>query len=176
MRENEGAQLELFNEGDAARLSLNTPNSFFGFVRGYEKVAILLILFIACAIAFYSLGFEKGKKLAAVMPPIQPAERFETAQSPKPELPVIYPLPPQQPPSLLAAEKKKFTIQLASFKNKAAALKEAAALKKKGLQPLVLSKGSFIILCVGNFSDKNNANQTLSLLKRKYQDSYVRRL
>ncbi len=170
MKENESAQLELFNEGGGEDRRSAAPNSFLGFVRGYEKVAILLIIFIACAIVFYSLGVEKGKRLAAVIAPANPAAPVQVV---KQEKPLIYPQPQD---NLATTDKQKFTIQLASFKNRSAAMKEAEVLKNKGLQPLVLSKGSFLILCVGNFSNKNNANQTLSLLKKRYQDSYVRRL
>jgi len=176
MADNESVQLELFNEDGAADKRPNTPNSFFGFVRGYEKIVLLLILFIGGGIIFYSLGIEKGRRLAAVPVPAQPTARFDAAQALKQETAEANSQKSQPQEFYLAEKQPKFTIQLASFKNKTAALKEADILKKKGLRPLVLNKGKFIILCVGNFSDKNNANQTLSLLKRKYRDSYIRRL
>ena len=44
-----------------------------------------------------------------------------------------------------------YTIQLASYKSKSFAQKEAELLKKKGFVPLVIPKGSYTILCVGKF-------------------------
>ncbi len=69
-----------------------------------------------------------------------------------------------------------FTIQVAAFKNKALALKEAELLKKEGLTPLVFAKGDLIILCVGKFSNQESAQPLLIQLQRTYAGCRIRRL
>ena len=78
--------------------------------------------------------------------------------------------------SVKRAAKERFTIQLASYQNKTIAQKEAQSLKKNGYTPLIIQKGNYSILCVGNFTDKTKAKSTLSKLKKQYHDSMIRRL
>ncbi|MBC8436526.1 MAG: SPOR domain-containing protein, partial [Candidatus Omnitrophica bacterium] len=67
-------------------------------------------------------------------------------------------------------------IQLASYKARKFADKEAEVLKKKGLTAFVLYKGDYVILCAGKFSDKEEARNSMSQLKTRYKDCYLRRL
>ncbi|MDD5044545.1 MAG: SPOR domain-containing protein [Candidatus Omnitrophica bacterium] len=69
-----------------------------------------------------------------------------------------------------------YTIQVASFKAKNEALKEVESLKKRGLASIVLNKGSYLIVCVGNYSSKKQALISLEKLKKNYQDCLLRRL
>ena len=70
-----------------------------------------------------------------------------------------------------------FTIQIASYKTEKGAQKEASSLKKKGYNDVfVLQKGSYTILCVGNFQKKEAANLLGKKLMGRYQDLRVRSL
>ncbi|MFA5362540.1 MAG: SPOR domain-containing protein [Candidatus Omnitrophota bacterium] len=69
-----------------------------------------------------------------------------------------------------------FTIQLATFKTKASAQREKAALQQTGHPVYVTSKGKYTVLSIGNFSDKEAATPFLSELKKNYQDCFIRRL
>ena len=69
-----------------------------------------------------------------------------------------------------------YTIQLASYQSRKYADRAAEKLKKRGLSPLILSKGEYIVLCVGNFSDKKTAYSLLAEFKKQYRDCFVRRL
>ncbi|MCM8779704.1 MAG: SPOR domain-containing protein, partial [Candidatus Omnitrophica bacterium] len=71
---------------------------------------------------------------------------------------------------------KGYTIQVASFKFKNEALKEMESLKRRGFNSIILNKGTFLIVCVGKYSDKEKAISVLQKLKKNYQDSFVRRL
>lgn len=75
-----------------------------------------------------------------------------------------------------AKEQNSYTIQVASFKSKELALRHAQSLKKQGLTPVIFSKGSSIILCVGKFPNQESAQQLLIQLKRTYADCRIRRL
>lgn len=70
-----------------------------------------------------------------------------------------------------------FTVQVASYKSDRFALKEADVLKKKGYNDVyLLTKGKYVILCVGKFTSKDGADKLTKKLKNNYQDSVVRRL
>ena len=70
-----------------------------------------------------------------------------------------------------------FTIQIASYKTEKGAQKEASTLKKKGYNDVfVLQKGSYMILCVGNFQRKEEASLLGKKLMGRYQDLRVRSL
>lgn len=69
-----------------------------------------------------------------------------------------------------------YTIQVATYRTKTHAQKEAEVLRKRGLSSSVLSKSNFSVVCVGNFSNQKAAEPLLSKLKKQYQDCYIRRL
>ena len=69
-----------------------------------------------------------------------------------------------------------YTIQVGSYAESGLAMKESANLKKKGFNALLVRKGKYMVLCVGNFTSKENAQSVLSQLKRTYGDCYIRRL
>lgn len=162
------SQLELFSQSEDSGKRINSSRIFFlGYVRGYEKATLLFVCFIAVGIISFSLGVEKGKRLAAVP---KPSIRFDLAavQAPKPDV--------QKPTQVTVSKPQNYTIQLASYQSKTYAEKQAGLLKKKGFTALVLLKGSYTILCVGNFANKETARPLLSELKKKYHDSFIRRL
>lgn len=193
-------QLEMFSETNAAgRQKNNSGNIFAGCLRSHEKVVILIISFILIGSISFSLGVEQGKKMAAFQTKDM---RIETAGTKPQTEPILkqkdilknktddenksrlaglpQPLPAQgnkerfseKSPEKMA----RYTIQLASYKKSSAAQNEAQKLKNKGHSPLILTKGNYIILCVGNFADKEIAETKLSDLKKKYHDGIIRRL
>jgi len=181
------SQLELFKlqqyQSDIFNKDEYRPK-FFTFIRLHEKaISITIIFFITWLISF-SLGVERGKRLASVTTQIEP-ENLRTKQTLMTER-----LKDKAGQILLTdhfsdgkledkEEKKeisKYTIQVATFKTKVYAQKEADRLKKKGLKTLIIPKGNYICVCVGNFSEKQEAKLTLNQLKKNYQDCFIRRL
>ena len=74
---------------------------------------------------------------------------------------------------------KGYTIQVASYKSDVMAQKELAVLKKKGFESFVMTKGSYVIVCVGKFSGaqaQDEAKKMFNKLKKQYKDSIVRSL
>ena len=69
-----------------------------------------------------------------------------------------------------------FTIQVATFKNKQLALREAQKLLKEGLTPMAFAKGGYIVLCVGKFFNQESAQPLLIQLQRTYAGCRIRRL
>ncbi|MDO8489700.1 MAG: SPOR domain-containing protein [Candidatus Omnitrophota bacterium] len=69
-----------------------------------------------------------------------------------------------------------YTIQVAAFKNRGLAFSHTQLLTKEGMSPMVFSKGSYIILCVGKFSNQESAQPLLTQLQRTYAGCRIRRL
>lgn len=166
-----------------------------------ENIIVLFIVFVMALVFFFSCGVERGKKLA-----VQPKSPSKAAQDkskvlaetvlapdkasqPKQEEQVVYPVevpreitnegepPVQVPVEKIEEQELLFTIQVASFKQEADALKEADVLKGKGHDmAFVRQSGSYTIVCVGKFAQKAEAARYSSKLKKKYNDCLVRRL
>jgi cell division septation protein DedD len=71
---------------------------------------------------------------------------------------------------------RRYTIQVATFHAKNNAEKDIAALRQRGLAPILLSRGKFNVLCVGTFPNQETARSLLVELRKKYRDCYIRRL
>ncbi len=140
------SQSELFTqELDSGQYKPRIPsNPFFMRIRGYEKVMLLIMGLVLLSIISFSLGVEKGKRIAFV--------------------------------SNRNLEPAGYTIQVAAFKNRSLALRQAQLLAKKGLAPLAFAKENYIILCVGKFSNRESAQPLLTQLQRTYAGCRIRRL
>lgn len=182
MERQTNSQLELFSESSSdssLRVRPDSGNNFFKRVRGYEKVILLIIAILVTGIVSFSFGVERGKRvvLSAKIKPIE-IVKVESASPPVvPEVPqVMVKKEPLLKVAPAEAVKGTFTIQVASFKTKGNAVKEAEAFKKKGLVTQIINKGNYSILCVGNFPNKETAQPLLSELSRRYKSCYIRRL
>jgi len=182
--EKDNIQLELFSqpEGNNLAQEQNINSSFWKFIRGFEKTIMLIIAIAVISIISFSLGVEKGKRLSSLNPKQNTPVNIQALQ-PKTEIPVVVPVQTQITPKqndltipAVIPERQKYTIQLASYKTKIGAQKEAELLKKRGFLPFVITKGSFTVLCVGNFNNKEKAQSLLSQLKNRYRGCYIRRL
>lgn len=171
------SQMELFSspEGRASENTGRLSNPLLKYIRNYEKTILILIGFMITGIIAFSLGIERGKRgavLSGHTPPagIQPPLDIKEASSPKyrSEEPLIR--------KHAVIDAQGYTIQVASYKVRPLAQKEAQALKKKGYSSLLLAKNGYTILCVGNFSEREKAMPLLSELKKHYRDCLIRRL
>ncbi len=173
-------QLELFAQGKSHNQT-KAPISqvFIRYISKYERTILIAIGFVITGIASFSFGVERGKGF----PMLKTESQLDIAVKPKPALPVSAPKQIINDQQYLPVKKdelreyiQNYTIQVASFLNRTNAQKEAEILKRKGLSPQVLSKGKFCIVCVGNFSKREEAESLLSKLKKQYQDCRIRRL
>ncbi|HTZ11346.1 MAG TPA: SPOR domain-containing protein [Candidatus Margulisiibacteriota bacterium] len=182
MEKNNNPQLELFAQGKDNITLRNKNRGFLDNILGYEKAIMTIIAVSVLCIISFSLGVEKGKRsalarnntqldLAKTTQPVPP--KLAPQKLTKPVLPAANNV--AQQPAVMEYIRT-YTIQLASYKTKSLAQKEAQSLKNNGLTPLVLAKGDYTIVCVGNFSNKEAAQPLLSQLKKRYQSCYIRRL
>ncbi|MBI4708572.1 MAG: SPOR domain-containing protein [Candidatus Omnitrophica bacterium] len=183
MEKENNLQLELFTqpEGTSIPGGQNINSSFWRFIRTFEKTIMIIIATAVISIISFSLGVEKGKHLSKLDLKKDRQLDISTIKQ-RVETPVVSPVQTQTVPQQIKTpapailEKQGYTIQLASYKTKISAQKEAESLKKRGLLPFVIIKGSYAVLCVGNFNNKETAQSLLSQLKNRYRGCYIRRL
>jgi hypothetical protein len=182
MEKQEHSQLEFFSETQG-KVGLTQPRprmDILGSMRSHEKKILLTISFLIVGIVSFSLGVEKGKRVSSLAVPKstalsiarkEPAPKAEPAQpaAALKQAPAV-----TQPTDNLQA----YTIQIACYLNRNSAETEAMAFKKRGLNALILSKGKYQVLCVGNFPSRESAQMLLSELRKqkRYQDCTIRRL
>ncbi|KPK96578.1 MAG: hypothetical protein AMJ95_13425 [Omnitrophica WOR_2 bacterium SM23_72] len=193
MEKDTAYQLEMFSAQSQSfsRKGDRHDNLFFNFVRSYEKAILVIIGMVAVSIISFGLGVEKGKRVTSVKfsprldmakKPALPPVKVAPAEQPKPQVtgkPVALPegsaeVKEKSAPQFL--EQQGYVIQLASYQQRNFADREAEELKKKGFSPIILKKGVFTVLYVGNFPSKESASAKLSELRERYTDCYIKKL
>jgi hypothetical protein len=162
MEKQNNSQFELFSEsGVSHRISGHKADRrFLAYIRYYEKTLLVIIGIVVTGIISFSLGVERGKGLSMSSSiPIEQVQQIKAREETVKE--------PETP------GKEDYIIQLASYKTRTHAEKEAELLRKKGLSPLILNKGSYTVLYVGNFPSRKTAQSLLSELKKRYNDCYI---
>ncbi|MDP2904963.1 MAG: SPOR domain-containing protein [Candidatus Omnitrophota bacterium] len=187
MADENNSQLEMFSKTTAYDQQETGRGTFFGYVRAYEKMILLILGMIVTGIVSFSFGVEKGKSIAAsransrfdsaaVQPKTQPVAAGLAANQIAPGQKQGATAPASSKAGVRPEDSGAYTIQLASFNNRSNAQKELTALKKKGFSALILSRGKYVVLCVGSFSSEAKAQGLLSEFKKRYKTCYVRRL
>lgn len=157
----------------------------------YETLIIILIGAVLTASIIFSLGVERGRSLTGSeveMPaPIQPV-----VVTPAPAEPVAAETPKPVPKTREAAKAstdiavsskvnvppvpaKPYTVQVASYKGRSFAEKEASRLKGMGYSTDIIKKGDYFVLCVGSFASKEAAAETLAAMSKRYKGCLVRK-
>ena len=179
------SQLELFSQANKHSASRQIAReSILSRIRAYEKIIFIFMGFMITAIVAFSLGVEKGRKIAALRQEARPATQAAVVNTLVKSPQAALGLKPQgltQKPVEAAPVKPKdpsqnYDIQLASYKDRSSAQKEADLLNKKGFCALVVTKGAYAVLYVGKFSDRETAKAKLSELEKRYHGCFIRRL
>ncbi len=162
-----------------------------------ENIIVLCIIFVMSLVLFFSFGVEKGRRVANASNDVDRAQKAEKAglksvksatkvtQEERVAFPVDLPKdlienngPDLREPLEMNDEQERlFTIQVASFKLRKNAQREADHLKSVGHEDaFVIPKGSYSIVCVGKFSRRGEAKEFSNRLQSRYNDCLVRRL
>lgn len=158
-------------------------------------LVVMVLLFALC----YSFGVERGRKLAYLdkikeenitvssvsnttfqrdfSSGINIQERIKDDTN-HAALTVESSIPQTMPKqTALATERDgRYSIQVASYLTETSASQEAKRLEKKGFAVSVLRKGKFMVLFVGQFTDRREAEKNIELLRKDYRDCFIRRL
>ncbi|MBU1112615.1 MAG: SPOR domain-containing protein [Candidatus Omnitrophica bacterium] len=148
-----------------------------------DILIIVGVVFSLSLIVAFSLGVEKGKKIALrklnpdTVVAEQSSEEVKIDFEKKPEVtsPKL-PVKASDTPVETVSDKQKYNIQVASFQQETAARREVEQLKEKGYPTSTSKKGKYIVIYVGEFDDKEKAKSNLEHLKKRYKDCFLRQL
>jgi len=187
MAKNKFFQLEFFPAGE----DKTTSNlEHFNSIKDSQKLVLFILSFLFVGIISYCWGYKQGKRIALLSNKeytisdkiIENNKEVISNKIERKEEP-LYKIEKKEEPLLPSKEKideeknkVSYTIQVATYKNIEYAQREAEKLKKRGFQTMIINKGNYIILCVGSFLDKKEANVVLVKLKKNYEDCFIRRL
>ncbi len=164
-----------------------------------ENLVILTIVAIMLVIFSFSMGIERGKKMAMAAPvttgnqafagataaPVEAKDKADVQKVKGTPAPVqtlvktkaLVEVAQDRAVAVKVSVPGAYTLQVASYKAQKFAQREADKLKQKGFNDVyVLAKGAYTIVCVGNFQKKEDASDVRRQLKSRYQDFVVRRL
>ena len=200
---NKISQLELFSNTSERQnpASVRRRPFLHDITLTVENGCIVAVVVLMAFVLFFSLGVERGKILAKAVN--VPAKKIAVAEEKKADIMghsvnlnhrnttikegVIsskQSFQPQKPQEVVEPQPKMnpilenfYTIQVASYKQKDQAEKEALKIKNNtGHETFVVVKGNYIIVCVGKFVRKDEAQLVSNRLRSKYSDNYIRRL
>ncbi len=189
MENNGNPQLDLFSETTrtAPEDTRRRTGNFIGHLFNYERIILVSIGLLIVGTISFSVGVEKGRRMesqnrdtavkTAVATNTRPSVALTQKQEKLPSPTATAPLPVQTTitPTVTG---ERYTIQVASYVTEGAAQKEGERLKRQGYSTLVLKKGKYTILCVGEFNSREQAQSFLSVFKKQkaYRDCFIRRL
>ncbi|MCG2677250.1 SPOR domain-containing protein [bacterium] len=130
-------------------------------------ISLTILLVLIVFVVFQLRGSRKPQKI------LSPSETIKEEVLPVAETK----LQAEEKP-ILSLEKK-FTIQVASFQDKARAELVANGLKQKGYQSVISSKGlpdkgTWYRVFVGDFDTEDEARSLLEKLKESHKDSFIK--
>lgn len=196
------SQFELFPKTTGDTIENVAPRFIFSrVVLTFENLVVVFVFVIVSLVIAYSIGVERGRRNTAVARPVAQVTpevaltiqdvthpRIELTPPPAAARPLTTAtstaeaaraLPPKTVPVVpkTSSEKvvdKGYTVQVASYKSQADARQEAKVLRDQGFDSMVLTKGSYSILCVGRFAQQDGAKDLQNKLRKKYKDSLIR--
>jgi len=203
MHHNKQSQFELFPRDSEHSSLKKTGHRFFltSLTLSLENLVVCGVILIMFMVISFSLGVERGakiasrkmgspkKKTAVVKERTDEKYGIENTHLTKASILGKVSLQASQEDTAVedqfefskvkrekGIQEQLYTVQVASFKKEEYAQKEAMGLKEKGYEIFVIPKGEYSIVCVGKFSEKNQARQFSAELRSQYRDCYIRSL
>lgn len=161
-------QLRIFPEAESIE---EKDKNFMSLLPNYEKKIRSLVIFIICLLIVYAIGAERGKRQTLVKKEKE-SVLIETEVKTTPRIEETKPIVPKEE----IREIKGYIIQVATYKKSPYAENEASNLKKKGFSSFTKRIGDFVVVYVGNFQNKDEAQLNLKKLKKYYSDCFIRKL
>jgi len=176
MEKENNSQLELFSQDDERQgFKANTTNPAFERIWNYEKAILAIIALLATGIIAFSMGVENGK--SSILNQLAKAQELAKPQNkPVPAQVMVRKDQLVRQAPLASSRPGAFTIQVATFKTKINAQKEAEVIKKMGLSAILFNKDGYFILCAGDFPNKEAALAAAAELNKRYEACQIRRL
>jgi len=165
----------------------------------YENLVLFSIIFIMLLVVFFSLGVEKGKRIALQGNKDKTARYVDNIIEKKPlsekipnekrkdetavlekgesnELEIEKKSNAIYEGGMADASIKPYTIQVVAFKNVENAKKEIQRLKREGYDAFLIPSKEWTQVCVGRYITREETKKDLDSLKKMYLASYVRKV
>ena len=147
-----------------------------------ENIVFAGIVIIMCIVVAFALGVERGRRFG----PSATLEEKESLEEkiilPEIEISATERKTPDAedraaPKGLEPKSEesyKPYTIQLISYKQKALAEKEKNRLLNKKVDAFIISSGSWLQVCAGNYVSTKEAKKDLEGFRKKYKSCFIR--
>jgi len=188
MDEKRQVQKELFEEFGSPEKRRYSKNLFENRSKRtitllYEHIAFIAIGLIVFSIIVFSLGVERGKSVRS--------KRVSFAEDAKKDTDKIVLSKTGEHAEDAVVEKESedeslpeyeekplpgYTVQVASYTSESFAKGRVDKLKSEGYKAFALHKGSYYIMCIGKFSDKEDAGSEMKRLRKQYSDCLIRKI
>ena len=162
MRENKPVQLEIFTPSSSSETGKRT-NPFLEYLWGYEKTILILIGIVAVGVLSFSIGVEKGKRMALRNATVA------TDTSAKPGQPTVQPVQRIEiRPAQVTVNTTSRPAAVAAMITAPKAVQPVAKPAQLTTQPVKLSgqTGSFTIQ-VGSYKNKKSVDTQAQAFKKK---------
>ena len=163
-------------------------NSRHMFILPLDKLILLSVALVLLFILSFSIGVERGKKIASIdlkisKTDINGIEDISQALPPaKIEIKKVQESVELKEQAIQEAAKpeekdiKRYNIQVASFYKEITANRAVKQLEAEGYPAFISKKGKFVVVYVGEFDNESKAKKILQSLKKQYKDCILRRL
>jgi len=138
-----------------------------------DKLIIISIAIFLLTVVSYSVGVVQGKKETLIGRANVSEEEIKVV---KPQVISQAEEKNSSPGDRSSEGKKVYTIQVATYLQRSIAYREKKKLEKQGFPVNISSKGKYLVIFVGNYSNEKEARKVMNVLKKKYKDCFVRRL
>jgi len=147
----------------------------------YEHLAFIAIGTIVFSLIAFSLGVERGKSIGMRRASLAIKEREDIdkpklAKVLKPAEEIIIEEESVLPQKHEREPVSGYTVQVASYTSEGFAKRRVDKLQSEGYEAFTLQKGSYYIMCIGNFRDKESAVSEMKKLRKLYSDCLVRKM
>lgn len=173
MSEKREVQKEFFNEfthEEGARkmpLGIKPTKKLYNLTFSNEQIIFAVIGFVILMVICFSLGVERGKRIGVVR---VPAPERRVAETPtKPKSVVVKKKP------VTKKTQSEYVIQVAAFRSKAQANEERGILVKDGYSTEISASGRYSVVYAIGFRTRKEAEASLTKLRNKYKDCFIRR-
>jgi cell division protein FtsN len=197
MTEHKTMQLEIFEDilkakkaqGPQGEAEDRIPNFKFPTQICVKAACLLIVVLVS-----FALGVERGKLISknkvstrmlaeskSLEEVVKEIVIKDEEQIPEPAIEKEEPLVQENKVEEKAAEDaiatSGYLIQVASYKKNSSYIdKEIERLKQKGYSTKTISGKEYMGICAGNFSDKQEAQKHLKILKETYKDCFIKEI
>ncbi|MFC1548537.1 SPOR domain-containing protein [Candidatus Omnitrophota bacterium] len=159
-----------------------------------EYVVIIAIGILMLAIVSYAVGVERGKRLSGIGPeeptkesvitseekdvrdmPVPVKEEAKSVQKRERAKTDVEKAPAQKRRTVVRKVESVYLIQLASFRNQDAAVKEAVKLNQKGIATEIAKSGDWYQVYAAGYRTIEEARDAKKKLSVDYKDCFIRR-